>query len=194
MLKTIFSITLIAFLSSCGSDTLSYNQRNDVPLDSLTGLNWYQRVLETEYLSEINIKGPIPEKFTRYLTSIDRNFRMASDGEPWKVGCTPVMIMDSTKITKTIDKKTGDTMLTTGFVEVDAPSRKLVYFGQNQKMAALIYFSGGFGKMQHLILFKMDKGKIIEHWHGTTKGDISTEKELLMKLKNQELEAITAYI
>ncbi len=194
MIRNILSIIIFAILVSCGNDNFHNSSENIANLNSLTGLNWYERVLETEILIEINIKNPIPEDFTQYLESIDSNFRMAIEGELWQVGCSPPMIFDSTSIIKHRDEKTGEIWSTTGYIDVDAPSRKLVYFGQNKKMAALIYMSGGIGVMQHLVLFKIEKGKIIEHWHGNTRGDISSAKEILKKIKNKELEEITIYI
>ncbi len=193
-LNKILFIIALALLLACGSNNSSSSNHNVPNLNSLTGMDWYQRVLETTDLYEINIKDSIPEKFTRYLKSIDSNFRMASEGQPWQAGCSPPMIFDSTKVKTYRDEKTGQLVSTTGYVEIDTPIRKLVYFGQNKKMAALLYMSGGIGVMQHLVLFKIEGGQIIEYWHGSIRGDISNQEEILDKINKGELEEITEYI
>ncbi len=193
-LNKILFIIALAILSACGSNNSSSSNHNVPNLNSLSGMDWYQRVLETTDLYEINIKDSIPEKFTLYLESIDSNFRMASEGQPWQVGCSPPMIFDSNKVKTYRDEKTGQLISTSGYVEIDAPIRKLVYFGQNKKMAALLYKSGGIGVMQHLVLFRIENGKIIGHWHGNTRGDISNQKGILDKIINGQLEEITEYI
>jgi hypothetical protein len=194
MKRNILFLIIFAILASCGTDNFHNSSENIANLNSLTGLNWYERVLETDSLIEINIKNPISEDFTKYLESIDSNFSMAYEGELWQVGCSPPMIFDSASIVKHRDEKSGEIWSTTGYLEVDAPLRKLVYFGQNKKMAVLTYMTGGFAVMQHIVLFKIEKGKIIKHWHGNTIGDISSEKEILKRIKYKELEEITIYI
>ncbi|MDH4472766.1 MAG: hypothetical protein QE487_09160 [Fluviicola sp.] len=194
MQKNIIIILISTIMVACGNDNSSNANKNIPNLDLLTGLSWYERVLETNNLINTNTKNPIPENLTHYLQSIDSNFRLASDGEIWRSGCTPILIVDTNNTVARRDEKTGKIWLTSSYIEVDAPTRKLVYFGQNEKMAALIYMSGGIGVMQHLFLFKLKKGKIVEYWHGNTNGDISTQKEILKKIKNKELEEISSYI
>ena len=107
MHKPLIFLATLMILLSC-SNNVSNKQSELVDLDSLSGIDWYKEVLETEDLIEINIKDSIPENFTQYLKSINSNFRMASEGELWRSGCSQPMEFDSANIVTWRDEKTGE--------------------------------------------------------------------------------------
>lgn len=183
--KLLIFIPLFILISCGNTDSSGKNQYFDNS-ELYTGLSWFQKVLETTDLVEINPSDKIPEKFTQYLINIDSNLRIASEGEPWQSGCTPPIEIDSAVVETTYDENTDLTHSTLGIVNMDVPLNKLVYFGKNEEMAALVYINGGIAQQQHLMLFKIEQNTIVGHWQGNTVHDISNEIHLLKEINNEK--------
>lgn len=142
--------------------------------------------LEKSDLDEKKTVAEIPSFIKTFLDSLTDNFSIANPGEVWKVGCTSPMEIDNSTQKKSIDPKTGDTIITVSIKTKDVPTRQLVYFGLGKDIALMTYYTGGIGKSEHIIIIKFDDNKIVDFWCGNILIDLTNKAEILKYLKDNK--------
>jgi hypothetical protein len=140
--------------------------------------------LDTAELNEKKSISEIPVFIKVFLDSLTNNFSIANPGEDWQVGCTVIGKQIKKKI---YDKTTGDTLIEIAFDNSQSlPSRQLIYLGLGQDIALITYYSGGIGKIEHVLILKFDKEIITDFWCGTIGSDIKDKDVILKFLKENK--------
>jgi hypothetical protein len=93
------------------------------------------------------------------LNNLTDSFSIANPGENWQVGCV---------------------------VEQPLPLRQLIYLGIGNDIALMTYYTGGFGKLEHVLIFKFSNDKILDFWCGNITTDIINKKEIVKYLKDNK--------
>ena len=140
--------------------------------------------LEKTELVEKKTVAEIPSFIKSFLDSLTDNFSIANAGEDWQVGC---VIMGKQIQKKVYDEKTGDTLIQVTFDNSQPrPSRQLVYFGLGKDIALMAYYTGGFGKSEHILIIKFDDKKIVDFWCGNILTDVTNTTEILKYLNDNK--------
>ncbi len=201
-MKFLFSITtliLVALLISCNSKKNTpepVSPLNNYPSASFHSLQstvdaelqGYINLMQSSPITEIDSVEHIPEKFMSHLLHLDPNFRMANDGEVWQVGCSPPIEFDSSLVKTHRDPKTGELLTTVGYKEIDAPGKKMEFFASNQKMAVLIYKSGGIGVSTNIVFMRQENGFVQDYWLGYLGGDFQSVTDIINAFNNGLIE------
>ena len=116
-------------------------------------------LLEKSNLSEIKNVTALPSFIKTFLDNLTDSFSIANPVENWQVGCV-------------IDKP--------------LPSRQFVYLGIGDQVALMTYYTGGFGKLEHVLIFKFSNNKILDFWCGNTMTDLMNKKEIVNYLKDNK--------
>lgn len=139
--------------------------------------------LEQTELIEKQKVNEIPTFIMKLLKSLNEDFSIVGVGEEYTSGCTSVRY--HTQIKK-YDKKTGDTIIQNKF-GAPIPRRQLTYLGFSDNIALMTFYTGGFSKIQHIIIIKYKKTNIMDFWCGHSSVDIWTKNETLNYLKEKRL-------
>lgn len=133
--------------------------------------------LDRSNLTEIKTVPEIPKYIMAYLDSTAGGFDIASPGEEWQEGC---IVQGRSIQTSILDSNNGQVTLTTSFdPSQPLPWRQLVYFGMSPNIALMAYNSGGWGKSEHIMILKLNNGKIISEYHTTVLNEIRTKDAIL---------------
>ena len=171
-----------AFLFACNSSThidqqietedsnrissISFND-NKYQIDTaiiLTNQNLQPLIndLDKTTLSTHNDTKDIPDFIRTFLNNLTgSDFSIASPGENWQVGCC---VNPEEKLA----------------------SRQLVYLGLGSDIVLFSYFTGGFGKSEHVLIIKFKDKKIVDFWSGNVMVDLNNKKDILEYLKANE--------
>ncbi len=140
--------------------------------------------LENTDLTEKKTVTEIPPFIKSFLDSLTDSFSIADPGEDWQVGC---VVMGKQIQKRVYDKKTGDTLIQVAFDNSQTlPSRQLAYFGRGKDIALMTYYTGGIGKLEHILIIKFDNTKIVDFWCGNIMTDVSNKAEILKYLKENK--------
>ncbi len=169
--------------SSSDSPPLVDLSSTDTALPQSPALREMILALEAAPVKEIDSANHIPEFILSYLDSITEGFSIAEKDEDWQSTC---VWGKTTMITKTLDPQSGDTITITTYDTIPPPTRQFVCFAMGEHVAMLSYKTGGFGVMQHVILFMFEDLRIISVWHQGVETDLTTNKEILYFLKHNE--------
>lgn len=123
--------------------------------------------LEKTELDEKNKLEEISPMFITFLEEQTEEFLIANPGEDWEPGCTVT----------TARNEQGE------IISGKKPKRQLVYFGLGPQIAMMVYYKGGLGKSECILLFRFDDTKIIDFWCGHSQWDLTTKKDILKHLK-----------
>jgi len=116
--------------------------------------------LKSSELNEIKKVDQIPNSIKTFLDNITKeSFSIANPGQEWQVGC----------------------VLTEGL-----PSRQLIYFGSNSELALMAYYTGGVGKSEHILIFKLNENIITDLWCGNILTDLKSKSEIETYLENNK--------
>ena len=117
-------------------------------------------LLEKSDLSEKKNVSALPTFIKSFLNNLTDSFSIANPGENWQVGCV---------------------------VDQPLPSRQLIYLGIGKDIALMTYYTGGFGKLEHVLIFKFSNDKILDFWCGNiTSDNIMNKKEIVKYLKDNK--------
>lgn len=143
--------------------------------------------LEKTELIEKNRVSEIPYFIKAFLDTLTvGNFTIANPDENWQVGCVSMGKLIEKKV---YDKKTGDTLIEFTFDDSHPlPSRQLIYFGLGRDIALLTYYTGGFGKSEHILIIKFQDNEIINFWCDNVLEDVKNKIEVLKYLKENKNE------
>lgn len=140
--------------------------------------------LEKTELKEKKSIGEIPLFIKSFLDSLTQNFSIANPGEDWQEGC---VVLGKENQQKVHNEKIGDTMIPIGIDNSQLlPRRQLIYFGLGKDIALMTYYTGGFGKSEHIFIIKFEKTQILDFWCGNILNDLSNKKEILEFLKKNK--------
>lgn len=169
---------------------LSYvNGAYKIDTNSILSNNNLQQLideLENADLADKKTVTEIPLCIKSFLDSLIDNFSITNPGEDWKVGCTSPMEIDYSTQKKSIDQKTGDTIITVSMKTKDVPTRQLIYFGLGKEIALMTYYTGGIGKSEHILIFKFVDNKIVDFWCGNILTDVTNKTEILKYLNDNK--------
>lgn len=158
------------------------------PIDVLPNNNLQLLIEELEKveLDEKKTVAEIPHFIKSFLDSLTGNFSIANPNEDWQVGCSPPIEIDYSTQKKSIDPKTGDTTFTVSIKNKNVPTRQLIYFGLGKGIALMTYYTGGFGKSEHILIFKFDNTNIIDFWCDNVLCSLTNKAEALKHLKENK--------
>jgi len=122
--------------------------------------------LEKAELAEKKTVAEIPSFLKSFLDSLTDGFSIANLGEDWQVGCTSLTIVD----------EKGNV------ISEATPKRQLIYFGLGQDLALMTYYTGGFGKSEHILIIKFDNTKIVDFWCGNILTDVTNKAQIIKYL------------
>ena len=71
----------------------------------------------------------------------------------------------------------------TDVVVKELPARQLVYLGLGDSITLIVYFSGGVGESEHILIFEHKNQQVTGIWHANILHDFKTKKEILKFLK-----------
>ena len=142
--------------------------------------------LEKADLSEIKSVAKMPSFIVSFLDNLTDSFSIANPDEDWKVGCSGPMEIDNSNQKKTIDSKTGDTIIIVSIKTKNVPSRQLIYFGLGNDIALMTYYTGGIGKSEHILIIKFDNNEIVDFWCGNILADVTNKVDILKYLKSNK--------
>lgn len=142
--------------------------------------------LERADLKEKKTIAEIPTFIKLFLDSLTDNFSIANPGEDWRVGCIVPMEIDNSTQKKSVDSKTGDTVITVSMKTKHVPTRQLIYFGIGSNIALMTYYTGGIGKSEHILIFKFNSNEIVDFWCGNILTDVNNKTEILKFLKDNK--------
>lgn len=125
---------------------------------------------KTEFVEKKTV-AEIPIFIYSLLDSLTGDFSIANSGEDWQVGCTSMILVDDGKGKITIEKP---------------PKRQLIYFGLGQDLALMTYYTGGYGKSEHILIFKFENNNILDFWCGNVLEDVKSKSEILNYLKENK--------
>jgi hypothetical protein len=196
--KILASIFLLFFVA-CNASTSSQNKSN-IEFDNghfiidtnaiVTNRNLQSLLeeLENQDLFIIKTRLEIPVCIKSFLDSLTGTFLIANPGEQWQVGCSPPIEIDYSIKKMSIDSKTGDTILSYSLKDTTFPKRQLNYFGMGKEIALMKYYSGGIGKMEHILIFKFAENKVVDFWSGNGQifKDDATKEEIIHYLKDNK--------
>ncbi len=114
------------------------------------------RIIKKSELKEIKTVNEIPFFIKNFLNSITSDFSIANPEEDWNISCDE---------------------------DEQLPSRQLVYFGIGSNIVLMTYFTGGFGKSEHILIIKFNKTKIVDFWCGSSLKDLYNKNEILNYIK-----------
>jgi len=126
--------------------------------------------LEKAELADKKTVAQIPSFLKSFLDSLTEGFSIANPGEDWQVGCTSLTMVD----------EKGNV------ISEEMPKRQLIYFGLGQDLALMTYYTGGFGKSEHILIFKFKGNKILDFWCGSILTDAKNKLEILNNLKTNK--------
>ena len=126
--------------------------------------------LEKTELAEKKTVAEIPSFLKTFLDSLTDGFSIANPSEDWQVGCTSLTMVD----------EKGNV------INQETPKRQLIYFGLGQDLALMTYYTGGFGKSEHILIFKFKGNKILDFWCGSILTDAKNKLEILNNLKTKK--------
>ena len=64
--------------------------------------------------------------------------------------------------------------------------RQLIYLGVGSDIALMTYYSGGIGKIEHVLIFKFDSASITDFWCGTINLDKVYKQAIINYLKKNK--------
>jgi hypothetical protein len=68
------------------------------------------------------------------------------------------------------------------------PNRELICYGTNGYLFMISYYTGGIGKMQHLILVDYDGESINDFWAGNVQGNLTNRFAIIESLKSHKFQ------
>lgn len=135
--------------------------------------------LEQTELIEKQKVNEIPTFIIKLLKNLNNDFSIVGVGEEYSSGCTSDRYY--TQIKK-YDKKTGDTIIQNKF-GAPIPRRQLTYLGFSDNIALMTFYTGGFTRTHHVMIFKLKNTKIIDFWCGYLYEDKNNKNDILNYLK-----------
>lgn len=80
----------------------------------------------------------------------------------------------------------GEDWQETDVIEEGLADRQLVYLGIDDSIALLAYHTGGFGKAEHVLIFKHREGEITDFWKGIILKTLKTKEDIVVYLKENK--------
>ncbi|GGG26175.1 hypothetical protein [Pontibacter amylolyticus] len=80
----------------------------------------------------------------------------------------------------------GEDWQETDVIEEGLADRQLVYLGMDDSIVLLAYHTGGFGKAEHVLIFKHREGEITDFWKGIILKTIKTKEGIVAYLKENK--------
>jgi len=73
----------------------------------------------------------------------------------------------------------------------DLPRRQLIFFGLSDSIALMTYYTGGIGKSEHILIFKIENKIITDFWCGDVLADLLDKAKVIKYLKkNKDKESL----
>lgn len=120
--------------------------------------------LERSNVKEKSSVKDIPPFILTFLDSITGDFSIADPGEEWQVGC---VVMGKPITRKVYDEGTKNTLVQVTY-DNSQPllRRQLINFLHGDSIAVLTYYTGGIGKMSHIVMLEYNGTTITDLWCG----------------------------
>lgn len=80
----------------------------------------------------------------------------------------------------------GEEWQETDVIEEGLAERELVYLGKNRDAVLLAYHTGGFGKSEHILIFRHEGSEITDFWAGNILKTLKTKEEIVEYLKENK--------
>jgi hypothetical protein len=77
----------------------------------------------------------------------------------------------------------GENWQVTDVVIGDLPERQLLFFGISDSIGLMTHFTGGMGKVGHILIFKFNNKEITRFWCGVANVDPTDKRQVLESLK-----------
>lgn len=188
MIRIVLAIFILSFLACSES---AEQEASSVPtslVDSDTGstpipvkLQALLSDLDTSKLREAKLVSEIPPFIMRFLDSLTTDFSIANPGDDWQETCTDY----GTPVHKKVfDKESGDSVVQMSFDNNrPLPTRELIYFGYSSNLVLMSYYTGGFGKAEHVMIMRIEGDRVMDFWHQYILHDLTTRQQILEFLR-----------